>query len=627
MTRAEFRKQDSKYRQQKITGYAQAYYDGDPVIDDTLFDQIYQDYLTDGGKPLGTGYGYKPVGQEVKHHCWPIGSLGKTKAESIGGEFEDDEIVEITPKLDGGSAVAYYEAGRLTRIVSRGDGTTGIDITANLAHAVPQSLPDASNVAVRGEIILTWEDFAELEGTHPRNKAVGLSQSIHVEREQVLKLKFVAYKILTIKNTTERVRKRLVQWGFTVTPAMFLPFQDFVEEVLEESSKWHDSKATFFMVDGDHIPYDGLVICGKSRTLKTKGADGWEYYDSEAVAFKFEDEEVETTVRDIRWELSRTNRLVPVAILEPVKLAGARIGRCTINNYEWATTNQVGVGARVRIRRANEVIPQITETLEPSNKLMVPNACPKCGTGLELVGVDLKCTSNTCENLRLGCVWRVFETYAPKGLATNTLERFLYEENMVILSTLRGYLLKYDTPVWVRLETRFGPHYAALLDQMFTAIKNAKPTVGQVLHFANIPLVGSQTCKAIERAVSPDDFMDLIREGDFSDLKQYCTEPGYKSLVECIYRIVDVVKFFSYIFADTSSRKVTVKYCSTGSLSKSRKKIEAEFEGFGCEATTIGNADVLICNAASSSTKYKAAVKKELPIMSEDAFRAKYIDA
>ena len=373
----------------ELIRYAQQYYEGRPEISDALFDKLYADYRKQGGKPLGIAFGYKPIGTRSKHHCQPIGSLEKITLKNMKGKFGKDEMVQVTPKLDGGSAVAYYEQGRLQKILTRGDGFDGIDITENLIHAVPSSIPCSEKTAVRGEILLTWEDFKDVGGgSHPRNKAVALSQSIKVDQKTVRLLSFDAYDILTSAKDKNEIHNDLEEMGFNVCRQYVGPYSEIVDGIKAESL--FQKGSTFFAIPEGTVPYDGLVFCSLSRE---KRPSDWEYYMNKSLAFKYEDKGVEVTIRDVKWSLTKTGMIKPVAHINPVQLDGACIQKVTLHNCNWMVDKGAGIGAKIALVRKGGVTPQIKKVLRRSNKFNYPKICPSCASRVAFNGSDLKCAN------------------------------------------------------------------------------------------------------------------------------------------------------------------------------------------------------------------------------------------
>jgi len=635
ITIQEFRDLPAVTKRAKLTKYAQAYYDGEPIVSDQWFDQLCVEFKKSTGEDLPIGYGYRPVGIETEHLCQPVASLEKMKAETLEGQFDSEELVEVTPKVDGGSGVAYYWNGILDKIVSRGLlGLSGIDITENLRHAVPATVPSSANSAVRGEIALTWEDFWDIgEGVFPRNKATGLSQSQKVPKEQVRKLKFLAYDLMHYPGTKEEVFQILVTNHFETLPVWTGQYKDFCSLIESEDPVFFTDSRMFKTTDGKTIPYDGLVVCSRNtrRTKHPELKGRWDLYTSKSIAFKFEDEEAESTVRAIEWNLAPTGREVPVAIIDPVKLPGATVGRVTLNNYTWA--QGCGVGAKIKVIRANMCIPYLKEILVRSDDLGAPTHCQACGTKLEMSvdssgqeGADLICVNRYCSRNESVMVMNVLKMFAPKGLSTSSFNKFL---SVFTIGSLVGLGRFVNGGGVIRLiKDAFPPALAKKLTQMVENIRIKPKYVKTVLQIANITQLGEVSIRRIHENVKAQHFKNMIYSESLDGFEPFCdSQPSFLNLRDAVGRVWSVLDFFGGDIVDDVLVQVEtrVAYCVTGSVSITKAKLAEEFQPFGAKQVSISKADVLIANAPSVSDKYTLAVKRGIPIMTENRFRNEYI--
>lgn len=606
-------------RRAELVDYAQSYYEGSPKISNAEFDRLTKDYLDAGGEPLGTGSGV--ILGDTDHLCQPIGSLGKINAETIDGQYSLNTIVEITPKMDGACAVAYYNDGKLLKVVSRGTGgLVGVDITHNLVHSIPKVILQKSPTAIRGEVILTWEAFEKIGGSHPRNKATGLSQSKNSNRDQVKLLRFVAYDIIT--DVTGKNIPILEEWGFETCAYEIMTFEN-----LKESLTWNDSKfysPEFYSIADGNVPYDGLVFAIHSDR-KSIGIGEWDHYQSDSVAYKFADESVETRINNIRYKLSSLGRMVPVAEIEPVELDGATISNVTLNNVEWMQNRNCGIGATISIIRANQVIPKWIETIKGSDEYIMPYECPMCKSSLSRVGVHLCCINEDCLNIEQQLIYNILNEYKPKGVANAMLDEFL---DVFSISTLQDLYIVINAPQ-NELSSKWGsftPHKWDLLSEMKSNLNTDNPTVDKILLLSGLPNFGKTSSANVLYGVTTKDFVKAVKDRDVDGWQKFCTTVvAYTSLKNNLDRVEQVINFFDGNLSELEVQITEVSYCMTGSISKPRKQIIEEFKSYGCRFVDVAKADVLICNVPSSSSKYTKAVKKEIPILTEDQFRSRYI--
>jgi len=275
--------------------------------------------------------------------------------------------------------------------------------------------------------------------------------------------------------------------------------------------------------------------------------------------------------------------------------------------------------------RANKVIPYIKETIEGSIDYRVPEKCPECGGDVAVDGVDLRCMNDNCQRGTGQIIYNVFDLCSPKGLSKATLTNFINHYHFESIDDLIGRVPKIKKSDLIK---QFGDHYGELLSQTVEYIRSPKDLkMEDVIRMANIPAVGKGTSKRIGKCLPAEEIIMLITTGMTEPFQQYTSSSkGF----EALNANLDTLKKLFLLFKNAEWKKVSngddiaVRYCMTGSLSKTKKKLEVEFASYGAEFVSIGSADVLICNGSSSSSKYKAAEKKGIPIVSEQEFRRTY---
>lgn len=622
-----------------ITYASKHYYSGNPIMTDSEFDELIRQLreLDPENELLstpGTGFNPKDITHLKKYeHLTTVGSLDKIKHEDVINGLTKDfsEYFVASLKLDGGSAVAYYENGILLRVLSRGDGTIGLDITRNIlaSGTVPTEISDRSIVAVRGEVVMTYDSFDVLGGSSPRNRAVGLSQSVHARDDELSHLRFIAYDIPVKKSGSVVIDKiadfnKLEELGFLVVPwQIYNGWMTFVSDAIEgeiDLSVWNRlpdvlenrfSRGTF----RENVPVDGLVLTKPEYTnLRTNGYMVPSY---ESIAYKFLDESAITTVVDIEWNLTRTGRYVPVAIVEPVELAGATIQRVTMNNADFLQESMAGVGSKIEIVRSNMVIPMITHTLLPIQPDM-PQYCPVCGILFTKHGPDLICANQNCSHKQEAIVRAILNHTVPDGIGEITITKIIETYDIQDLSDLKAFAYG------ITQETDFGPHYAGLILAMAETIRNLKLTPGKVMQLANIPQVGNKVRENIDTNINRADFMSMLILGmPAPHMAEQMNAPAYKNLCELWARVEAIVEFVGKdnVVSPETLTKPKMRVTITGALSIYRREF---VELLNVEEVSISKAQVLIANSPSNSSKYRKAVERGIPIMTEDEFRAEY---
>ena len=389
--------------------------------------------------------GAAPADQFRKvNHPAPILSLANAfSADDLRAWFERvakvDERVKnadfvIEPKIDGLTVVLYYKNGLFTTGVTRGNGETGEDITANIRtiRTVPLRIPvEPSNVeipeklVVRAEAFITKKEFEKLNAEmaksgekvyqNPRNTAAGSLRQLDPGLVAARPLTILAYTVVidNPKRTQWETLSYLRALGFPVSE-LSAHCKNF-EQVLSEIETWEAKRS--------EIPYevDGIVV--KINDLKLADSLGFVGKDPRgAIALKFQAQEVSTKLNDIGVNVGRTGVLTPYAVLEPVEVGGVIVRQATLHNFDYISEKDIRVGDRVMIKRAGEVIPYVIGPIidqRTGNQLPYtpPTSCPVCGQGVE--------------NFEGEVAWYCVNSACPAQLIRN-LEHFVSREAMDI---------------------------------------------------------------------------------------------------------------------------------------------------------------------------------------------------
>ena len=320
--------------------------------------------------------------------------LGKIR-RFLGIKPEVDIPLALEPKMDGLSANLRYEDGELTVGATRGDGTTGEDITQNLKQIadVPHKLKGKAPkvVEIRGEVFMTKAGFLKMnaereaqgEATfmNPRNAAAGSVRQMDPRITKSRPLRFFAYAFGFAEGydwpkTHTDLLKQLKAWGFATNPL------NQHAETLDEVMKFYDQmqmdRADLdYDIDGVVYKVDDLVL--QERLGFVGRAPRW------AIANKFAAERAVTTLNDIMISVGRTGVLTPIAMLEPVNVGGVMVSRASLHNEDELARKDIRVGDKVVVQRAGDVIPQVVEVVDPDRKgrakpFKMPDRCPVCGS-------------------------------------------------------------------------------------------------------------------------------------------------------------------------------------------------------------------------------------------------------
>lgn len=619
----------------QIAYYSSKYYEGDPQITDEQFDSLVDRLraIKPNSEVLKTGWGFEVVGDKVKHKYSHIGSLDKTKSFSEIPERFKNRMVYISPKLDGLSAVAYYKNGVLMKGVTRGNGEFGKDITDKLIRILGTTISDTKFTgAIRGELIISNDNWELLKQKYvnviaPRNFVAGIINRNDID-DDIVYVDLVVYKIVGQENNPiMKTRDDILKW-LSLNFKKVVP--DYYYPILNEPSwlAFHNDTYEQFKKLGYGL--DGLVLTSP-EVLYNSATLGYVY---DEVAFKFKAESAETIIQKIEWTLTRTQRLVPVAVVEPVELSGANISRATCNNAQMVKNMQLGEGAKIEIMRANEVIPFIVDVIDGSDEPL-PTMCPYCKTSLVWDGVDLKCDNADCPNIKLsdlqqwcecvgetdGLQWTLMKQYLDTYGVTNIHK--LYENGEFILMDLASKKLSLT-------EVKIQEFFDKLL---IKPIEIEKALLG-----LNVPRLGEKTAKLLAKNKDIIANLIYISLGNIDDntynwTKQKLLDIVKEATTASIFASINKFRTLRYTYVDdfyTNSRLMfpnvmgSNKFIAvTGSLETMKR---ADFERFvnkyGYElSSNLKKCKYLVTNNPfSGSTKNKQAQEYGVEIITEKDF-------
>jgi DNA ligase (NAD+) len=355
-------------------------------------------------------------------HAVPMMSLSNTYSKEELVEFdrrirklipEETFSYILEPKIDGVAISLRYENGELVQALTRGDGTTGDDVTANIRtiKSIPLRLDDMMPPAVlevRGEIYMDTAGFAQLNEyrqeaglepfANPRNACAGSLKQLDPREVAKRPLDAIFYATGELVDmafdTHEQMLQSLSHYGLRITPSYWL--HDTIETVLDRLDELESMRHAFpFEMDG------GVIKVNERRLYEPLGTTAksprW------AVAYKYEPEQAETTLHAVSIQVGRTGVLTPVAELEPVQLAGTTVKRATLHNEDEIRRKDIKVGDRVVVEKAGEIIPAVVKVVTgkrtgSEQDFTMPTACPVCGGNVEKREgeVALRCINLQC---------------------------------------------------------------------------------------------------------------------------------------------------------------------------------------------------------------------------------------
>ena len=427
----------------------------DPAVSDAEYDALY-DKLVALEKSTGVvlpdsptrRVGGKPLSKfEQVRHLGRLYSLDKCKTrEELGAWMDKLRVagkmprVSVEYKFDGLTINLTYRGGELVQAATRGDGVTGEVVTEQVKtiRSVPLSIPYKGVLEVQGEGIMRLSALAEYNSDptvtplkNARNAAAGAIRNLDPAETAKRRLEVVCYNVNYIEGrrfeSGSEMMAFLREQKFKVSDMYVLA--DDQKTVFDTLDKIESVRPSLdFLIDGAVVKVDDFSM--REELGYTEKFPRW------AMAFKFAAEEMTTVVRDVIWQVSRTGKLNPLAVLDPVDIGGVTVSRATLNNISEIRRKDIRIGSRVFVRRSNDVIPEITgvaEQPEDAVEIEVPAVCPACGSPVEVRGVFAYCTdSEACEPALVSRFAHFVcrDAMDIEGLSDKTLE-LLYSEGKI----------------------------------------------------------------------------------------------------------------------------------------------------------------------------------------------------
>lgn len=577
-------------------------------------------------------------------------SLDKTKDVAALENLLNNGDGVLSIKMDGLTLVLTYVGTKLVFASTRGNGIVGEFCLENAKNVIgiPETIPYGGILTVRGEAYLDYKDFnaineklpAEDKYINPRNLASGTIRTFN--RPEVVRqrrVKFAAFEIVNWKdlgvNTFTSQLDLLSQLGFTdVVKHIFVTKNNIAQAV----------EAITATVKASSIPADGLVLrlndllLGESLGIATK-------YPRHSLAFKWEDAEAETKLRNIEWQVGRTGRITPVATFNPVSLEGSTIQKASIHNLSMLEDllGQPYVGQTIWVYKANMIIPQIARgdkdsPVDMNNLIEAPDCCPCCGEEVTM-NVDptsgvrtLLCLNKTCPAKGLQ-QWAHFverDAMNVNGLGEAVLQDLL---DLGIINNNLSSLYTATPYDYFRLCTELEGYGEKKVTNILDAIEKSKTiALENVLYAYGIPNIGLQTAKQIVKMADYD--LDKLSSPNMlnailntNGLGQVVANSWKRFMMseraEDFFNLCDLL-VLKQPKAQTGELN-GLTFCCTGDVYqyKNRKELQASIEQRGGKFTTsvTGNTDYLITNTPDSGTaKNKAAIAKGIPVITEQQF-------
>lgn len=517
-----------------------------PTITDREYDML-RDELKDLEEEYGFSFPDSPTDRvsgdvsstlkQVKH-TKPMLSANKTKNVQDIYKFANNHKITMSWKLDGLTLVLRYEDGKFQQGITRGrNGIIGEDVTHTVKTFlnVPMRVHEKQYFEVRGEGVISWENFDKLNRTletpygHPRNLASGSVRQLDPEKCRERKLEFWAFELISDKEFKTKIDQMvfLETNGFSVVPNYLLV--DPTLENIQESIDTMQPKDYAYPVDGLVFEYDDIEY-GKSL-----GATG--HHTNRLMALKWADELFETTLRDIELATTRTGKVSMTAVFDPVEIDHTKVNRAYLHNVNNVRKLKLGIGDRILVYKANMIIPQIAENLTMSDTYLQDGlpVCPCCGNELEIVtsGNELEIVTSDNGTMDLYC--------SNPDCSAKLVQRFVHfcsKTRMDINGLSEQTLSKFTGMGWIRNFGdlyELGRHKDAIVEtdgfgersyqKLMNSIEASRDcTMDKFLAGLGIPQIGRNASLELARYFdwSWEQFEHALKgRADFSEIKDF----------------------------------------------------------------------------------------------------------
>lgn len=615
-----------------------AYYNtGNTIMEDREFDALVEELRRleqETGCVMANSPTHK-VGYEVKSelqkvvHNHPMLSLAKTKDWNEFIRYFGDKDVIGMVKMDGLTCSLRYINGELVSAETRGNGEIGEDILHNIktVKAIPHKIQYKDELIVDGEIICTYDDFKPFaaEYKNPRNFASGSIRLLDSNECAKRPLTFVVWNVIKGFEGENSFLKKLdliEKQGFTVVPWTSSFDWDAKEFLIEQAKKYG-------------YPIDGLV--GRFDDIKYGESLGaTSHHSNAAYAFKFYDELVESTLRDVEWTLGRTSILTPTAVFDPVEIEGTKVSRASLHNVSIMKSFGLTKNCTIRVFKANQIIPQVDSADKNGDApIKVPAKCPICG-GDTSVRKDnesevLICTNPECAGKKLA----QFAHFASRqcmnidGLSEKTLELLISHG---FLHTYRDIFHLSEHKNEITMLEGLGKKSVTNLLKSIEDARNIK--LENFIAALGIPNIGLSAAKTISNHFQGnynrfiEAWRDCFAFAELNDFGVVMSESLDDYLCKYINEVEALAEEMHFIIESNLSSNTNLNgksFCVTGSLSYYANRdalINAIEDNGGKYISSVSKKiDYLINNdKASTSGKNKKAIDLNIPIISEKDF-------
>lgn len=600
------------------------------------------------------------TGQKEEHEFAAL-SLAKTKQSAELVKWAEGLPIWISWKLDGLTLVVTYDDGRLTKVVTRGNGHIGTNIThlAKAINGIPQKIGYQGHTVIRGEAVISYDDFEKFlmesgeDYANPRNLASGSLTLKDVEEVKQRHIQWIPFTLVHIDDDILSWGDRMAwleQQGFQTVEHERVehPGIDAVENVINAFTEKVTSKQNPY-------PVDGLVICYDDTEYAQTGSVTGHHATKAGLAFKWQDEAADTVLQEIEWSCAAST-ISPVAIFRPVELEGTTVKRASLCNISECERLGIGTkGTEISVIKANKIIPKVIKVIRTEGTLEIPHECPVCHAKTEIRISEasgtktLHCTNPECPAKQL----KKFARFVSKegmnidGISEQTLAKFIN------LGWVSEYADIYDLRSHIRdLANMEGFGEKSASNIMRSIDRSANVEAHRLLYALNIPLCGLDVCKRLLSAYPLDELVaEAVKEtGDLfepyreaSSVFAHVNGIGPEKSASFVnwfrddhnrqryQRLREKIQVTQVANEPSGSLCEGLTFVVTGDVHhyKNRNELKAYIESQGGKVASAvsGSTSFLINNdVTSTSGKNQKAHQLGIPIISEDEFMERFTD-
>ena len=645
------KEQRIKYLIEQLNLASQAYYNGQNEIMtnyewDAMFDELTlleqeTGIILEDSPTQKTGM--EVEAGEREEHEFPALSLAKTKQVEELQAWAGNRDIWLSWKLDGLTLVLTYDGGVLTKILTRGNGTAGNNITflKQAIGGIPLTIAYKGHMVVRGEAVISYSDFDQINDmiedddekyANPRNLASGTLNLDDLEEVKKRHVNFHAFTLVYMDDP-------ILSWGERMK---YLEDMNFIVVEHEKTTasglsdvieRWTEKVERGEM----DLPVDGLVICYDDTEYAASGSVTGHHATRAGYAFKWADEAVDTRLRYIEWSCA-VSTISPVAVFEPVQIEGTTVSRASLCNISEIERLGLGAECTLSVIKANKIIPKCIAVKDAKGEVVIPETCPVCGASTKIhispkSGTKtLHCTNPDCTAKNVKKFTRFVSKQAMDidGLSVQTMLKFINQGYIREFADLYHLSEHFDE---ISQMDGFGEKSCTNMNLAIEKSRNVHPV--NLIYALCIPMIGIDAGKKIVAEVGFDGFLKRMEEqDDFEDIDGIGLEKSNSILLW--YQKKENRMMLAHLLQEIQVEKVEVKDTSAGSCVgqtfvitgdvhqfKNRNEFKAYVEAQGGKVTgSVSKKTTYLVNndLESASSKNKKAKELGIPIISEDTF-------